>query len=169
MKLNCALTAEGITQDSRGAITAVGLFQNVLATATLPLTAKRAAVMLITGDSAELVPGKPVKFSICVRTPSGNNIYDNQGVAQIEPTLYPELPFGFNIAADIAFTISEYGKHVIRMTAKPDDDAEIASEIELYVVLPRNTPSDTLPLYPAYKDCQPLEEDTSRSDRNPGE
>lgn len=149
MKLSCALMAEGITQDSRGLITAVGLFQNVLATAALPVTAKRAAVMLITGDSADFVLGRPIKFSISVLTPSGSNIAENRGVTQIAPTLYPELPSGLNIAAEIAFTVSEYGKHVLRMVAEPDGEPEITSEIEFYVVLPRHASEDTAALYPA--------------------
>lgn len=148
MKIQWAIMAEGITQDARGAIAAVGLGQAVIVAPSLPTPAKRAIILVMNGDKSEFVPGRLVTFSVSVIGPSEKTLSVNGGQTPIGPIVWPDLPFGLNLASEVMFTASEYGRHVIKVTAQAGNDAELDTDVEFYVTHP-----------PAQDDRSALEQD----------
>ncbi len=136
MKLQWIIMAEGITQDARGAFTAVGIGQGVISTPVLPLQSKRAVIAVISGDHDELVPGRLVSFSISVFSPSDKPLNVNTVQAPVGPVIYPDLPVGLNLASEILFSTSEYGRHLVRVTAKIGEGRELTGEVEFHVAPP---------------------------------
>jgi hypothetical protein len=137
MKVEWALIAEGVTVDARGALAAVGLSQSVLATSVLPITVKRAVILLLTGPSDEFAPGRTVKFSFQVIAPSGEILSEHKGNIPMAANNFPELPTGITISAETGFTIKEYGRHLLEITAEPTGHSEMTSKLEFYVVQPQ--------------------------------
>lgn len=136
MNIQWVLMAEGITQDARGAVTAVGVCQTVLVAPTLPVQAKRAIVALITGENEEFVAGRQFSYSVSVADPSGRTLSALSGLGAIGPVPYPELPFGLNVASESVFTVIEYGRHVITLVVQAGDDPELTAEVNFYAAKP---------------------------------
>jgi hypothetical protein len=136
VKLQWALIAEGVTADARGAVTAVGVAQTVLVAPALPAQAKRAVVALITGENKEFVPGRQFTFSGSVTGPSGKTLSGLSGAGAIGPLPYPDLPAGLSVAAEAAFTVTEYGRHVIKLVVQVGDDPDLEAEMDFYVAKP---------------------------------
>jgi len=136
MKIQWALLAEGAIVDARGALAAVGLAQSVLIAPVLPMGARRAIILLLSGPSNEFVPGRPVKFSFHVVPPSGGALFEHKGSIPMASNNFPELPTGVNISAEAAFTIKEYGRHVINVSVEPSGHSEMNVELEFYVMKP---------------------------------
>lgn len=136
MKVQWALLAEGVTVDARGALAAVGLAQSVLIAPVLPMGAKRAIILSLSGPSNEFVPGKPVKFSFQVISPPGGVLFEHKGSIPMASNNFPELPTGVNISAEAAFIIKEYGRHVVNASVEPSGHSEMNVELEFYVMKP---------------------------------
>lgn len=136
MKVQWALLAEGATVDARGALAAVGLAQSVLIAPVLPMGAKRAIILSLSGPSSEFVPGRPVKFSFQVVSPSGGVLAEHKGSIPMPSNTFPEVPTGVNISAEAAFTIKEYGRHIVNVGVEPSGHSEMNVELEFYVMKP---------------------------------
>lgn len=143
MIVKWVIMAEGLTQDARGALTVVGLAQSLLATPNLPTATKRAVVMLLTGDSDEFIPGRPIKFKTSIEAPSGEMIFEHQGSVPMGPNNFPGLPSGVTIASDITFTAKEYGRYFIKMSAQPADHPRLEAGLHFYVVNPEDSYDDS--------------------------
>jgi hypothetical protein len=136
MRIQWALLAEGITQDARGALTAVGLAQSVLAAPALPVMIKRAVVILLSVSIEEYAPGDPVRFTFRVESPSGESIAAHDGTIQMIIPAFPDLPIGINLAAESVFTVKEYGRHVVRVAAQSGNNDKLEIDLEFYVTTP---------------------------------
>jgi hypothetical protein len=146
MRIQWALLAEGITQDARGALTAVGLAQSVLATPALPAIVKRAVIILLSGDNDDFTPGEPVRFTFRVEAPSGEVIAAHDGTVPMVQAGFPGFPTGINLAAESVFTVKEYGRYVIKLTAQPGRKAELNTDLDFYVTTP---PDGSIPGFAA--------------------
>jgi hypothetical protein len=163
MKIQWALMAEGITQDARGAVTAVGLAQAVLVVPAVPVQAKRAIVLLLSGESGEFIPGKPLRFRMSVTGPSDEDIARNEGGIPLASSLYPvELPGSAVIASETIFQVKEYGRHSVKLAVQIADQPELAAEVDFFVLRPSaitsedsNSVSAGLPQVSAGEGSQP--------------
>jgi len=136
VKIQWVIMAEGITTDARGALAAVGLGQSAIIVPAVPAQAKRAVIAQISGEKDELYPGLPVSFSVSVLDPSGKALSVNSGQVPIGPMPFPDMPLGLNLASEVMFMISNYGRHVIRVAAQVSDAPEMATEVEFYATQP---------------------------------
>jgi hypothetical protein len=149
MRVNWTIMAEGVTVDARGALTAVGLAQSVLSAPALPMMAKRAIVLLLSGTNDEFIPGQPVRFSFQIVAPSGEVLCEHKGSAPMAFSQFPEVPTGITISAEAPFTIKEYGRHLIKIATQPSGHPEMDAELEFFVMKPPGNsypqPADTEP------------------------
>jgi hypothetical protein len=141
VKIEWALMAEGITQDSRGAVTAVGLAQALLVVRTVPVVMKRAVVLLLSGEREEFIPGRPLHFRVSVTGPSGEKLVTHEGIVPMSGSLNPvDLPGAATIATETAFQVKEYGRHSVKLAVQSTDQPELIGKLDFFVVRP---PVDT--------------------------
>jgi hypothetical protein len=134
MKVEWILLAEGLGQDAKGAITAIGINQNVLASATLPAVTKRAAVAHLITDQAEVGAGGNLSIRFSVTSPSGKVITATTAQATIGPTRWPDLPVTFDFPVELVVTYTEYGRYYFEVTVQSGDSPETSGRTEFYVV-----------------------------------
>lgn len=137
MNIQWLLMAEAVTQDARGAMTAVGVSQTVLVAPELPIQAKRAVIALISAEQGEIGSGDKVAFSISVISPAGDVLSKNAGHADIQPPPWPDLPPSFNLASESVFTATDYGCYRIMVTVRVAENPELVSESSFWVIAPR--------------------------------
>ena len=134
MKVEWVLLAEGLGQDAKGAITAISINQNVLATATLPVTTKRAVVAHLITDQAEVEAGDKLTVRFSVTSPGGKVIAATTAQATIGPGQWPDLPVTFDFPVELVVTYNEYGTHFFEVAVQGGDSSETSGRIEFYVV-----------------------------------
>jgi hypothetical protein len=105
----------------------------------LAAQAKRAIVALITGENKEFVPGRQFTYSVSVTGPSGKTLSGLSGAGAVGPLAYPDLPAALSVAAEAVFTVTEYGKHVIKLVVQVGDDPELEAEVHFYAAKPPAT------------------------------
>ena len=109
MRLEWIILAEGLGADAKGALTVIGLNQNVLITPTLPATTKRAILAHFTENGAEAKPGEPIFFRVSFVSPSGKTISAQNGSAQFTLSRWPDIPAAIDLPAEMILNCSEYG------------------------------------------------------------
>jgi len=135
VRIKWAILAEGVTQDARGALAAIGVGQAVLSAAALPVQAKRAMIVLITGEKEEFAEGRHISFSASMIGPSGKTLAVQTGQMPLGPLPWPDLPFGLNLASELAFPATEYGRYEVRVSAQSGDE-DLSVEEEFFIVPP---------------------------------
>ncbi|WP_131740354.1 hypothetical protein [Actinomadura roseirufa] len=133
MKLEWLILAEGVAQDADGALTAVGLNQNILISSILPTVTKRAIIAHLSG----LQPGEELSFRFRVESPSGEVIAANAGRANLDgipPWADQGVEATFDIPAELQLEVRELGKHrfVVSMDSSTGQHAE--ADVPLYVI-----------------------------------
>lgn len=136
MKLEYILLAEGLGQDSKGAITAIGLNQNVFATASFPATTKRAVIAHLVHDGKPLQPGDKITLRFTVTSPSGKMIAAQTAQATVGQIAWPDLPVTSDLPAEMLLTLNEYGTYRFEVAVQMPDGEEMTGQIEFYVVVP---------------------------------
>lgn len=139
MKLGWIVLAEGIGADAKGALTAIGLNQNILNTSGLPALTKRAVIAHFIGEDA---PGVgEISATFTVTSPSGNVIFANTVAMKVsgEAPPYPDLPISLDIPADMVLPVSEYGEHRIGISANFPDGSIAEGSVVLYVFPPQGS------------------------------
>jgi hypothetical protein len=152
MKIGWVLLAEGIGQDSRAVLTAIGLNQNVLATPTLPTVTKRAIVAHVVSDTEPLKLGDKLNITFNIMSPRGKIITAQSGQVTIGKVPWPDLPVSIDLPVELVFNVSEYGTYLIGATVQVADGPETIERIEFYVVnapSPDSTESITVPAWAA--------------------
>src|SRR5579859_3083663 len=134
MKIGWMLLAEGIGQDSRAVLTAIGLNQNVLATPTLPTVTKRAIIVHIISDAEPLKVGYKLNVTFNITNPHGKIITAQNGQITIGKVPWPDLPVSFDMPVELIFNVSEYGTYLIGAAVQVADGPEMSEQIEFYVV-----------------------------------
>lgn len=152
MKIGWVLLAEGIGQDARAVLTAIGLNQNVLATTALPIVTKRAIIVHIVADKDALKLGDRFNVTFNVTSPSGKIITAQSGQVTVGKVSWPDLPVSFDLPVELVLNVSEYGTYLIEATVQVADGPEMSEHIEFYVVNapdPASVESRTAPAWAA--------------------
>lgn len=140
MRLEWMLLAEGLGQDSRGAVTAIGLNQNILLTPTLPVQTKRAIVLHLVDDHSAIKPGDKLVFRVSFVSPSGKVINAITSQASLTPGPWSDLPFTVDVPAEMTLLCSEYGTYEINAEVDSPAGETIGSQVALYVREPISAP-----------------------------
>lgn len=150
MKVEWILLAEGLGQDAKGAITVIGLNQNVLGAPSLPVTTKRAVVAHFVADKGSLAPGDKLTLRFSVTSPSGKVIAAQTAQATIGQLPWPDLPASSDLPVELGLTFYEYGTHRFEVAVQTADGQEVTGQIDFYVVTPTDAigtsePTDAAP------------------------
>jgi hypothetical protein len=134
VKIEWVILAEGLGQDAKGALTIIGLNQNVLATPTLPAPTKRAVVSHVVAEQGEVKAGDSLSLRFNVISPSGKVIAANTVQGAIGPFPWPELPLFLDFPAELVISFNEYGTHRFEVTAQIGEADESVGHAEFYVL-----------------------------------
>jgi hypothetical protein len=115
VKIEWVLLAEGLTQDARGAITVVGLNQNIQVTDVLPAQTKRVILVHIGASEGEFKGDEVVDlaFRFWVRSPSGEivSVHTIQTSSEIKSEV--KISPSVDIPIQIGMALTEYGTYEI--------------------------------------------------------
>ena len=136
MKLDWILLAEGLGQDAKGAFTAIGLNQNVLAAPSLPVATKRAMIVHLVADKGDLQPGDQLTLRFSVASPSGQIIAAQTAQAAVGTLQWPELPITSDFPVEMLLNFSEYGTHRFEVAIQVAGREEMRDGVDFYVVAP---------------------------------
>jgi hypothetical protein len=136
MKLEWILLAEGIGQDARGAITMIGLNQNVLVAPALPALTKRALMAHLVDDDQPLKEGDVINFKLKAVSPTDEVISVQSGQGVIAPTIWPDLPHMLDFPMEMILNCQEYGTYRIEFEMKFPDGKTSQETVSLYVRQP---------------------------------
>ena len=136
MKIEWIILAEGLGTASNGAVTAIGVNQNLIVTPSLPATTKRAILAHVTADEGTLA-GFEFGVSITVLGPSGQAIVTQTGMAKAGTPLRPDLPVSVDVFTEFPVTLQEYGTHVVQVRVSALDGAEEMGGVNFYVLAPQ--------------------------------
>lgn len=137
MKIEWLILAEGLGQDSKGAITAIGLNQNVLIAPTFPSTTKRAVVAHLVYDIKDLKPGDKLNLYFSATSPSGKVVAAQSAQAAVGEPKWSDLPATADMPAEMLLTLHEYGTHRIEVSVQSSDNEEATTAgLDFYVVKP---------------------------------
>jgi hypothetical protein len=136
MKIEWILLAEGLGQDAKGAITAIGLNQNVLVAQTLPASTKRAIVAHLIACEGTPSPGDAISLRFGVSNPDGQVIAAQTAQAIVGPSLWPDLHPGLDFPVELVLTFHQYGVHKFELAVQAPEGPEIKKQLDFYVVRP---------------------------------
>jgi hypothetical protein len=131
MNIEWMLLAEGVTQDARGALTAVGLNQNVFAADEFPAHTKRAVVTRLSGLSEDT----RLSFRYAVTTPSGRTLTAQGNDIELGKRRVASLPASLDLPGEFVVSVSEYGEHRIEFEATDHASGQtVVQYVPIYVV-----------------------------------
>lgn len=136
MRLDWMILAEGLGQDSRGAITIIGVNQNVFETPLLPGVTKRAVLVHFVDDDRDLKIGDQLNFRVRVVSPSEEVINAQGAQATVGPSRWPDLPLSIDFPIEIVMNCPEYGSYRIELDAQFPEGVTLKGSVILYVVEP---------------------------------
>lgn len=139
MKISWVLLAEGMTIDGRGAVTAVGIGQQIFVAPSLPTTTKRAIVIHIVEESGLMKPNSSFNFAIRVTDPKGNVVVAQTASVAVGHIPWPTLPITTVLPLELALNLSEYGAYRFDVQVQPPDGAEPSDgSVEMHVARPED-------------------------------
>lgn len=141
MKMDWVIIAEGVGSDAGGALTAIGVDQNVLIAPALPTRTKRAVIVHLVEGDRPVTPGTSLQFTITVTSPNGKVVSAQSGEAQLGPRLYVDLPGTVTIPVEFQLPVSEYGSYTITATVDEARSEQLSGSTTLYVVEKRPQPA----------------------------
>lgn len=127
------ILAEGLGQDSRGAITIIGVNQNVLEASSLPAVTKRAVLVHFVDDDHDLKIGDQLNFRIKVVSPSEEVINAQAAQANVGASRWPDLPLAIDFPIEIILNCPEYGSYRIELDAQFPEGVAFKESVVLYV------------------------------------
>jgi hypothetical protein len=136
VKIEWIILAEGLGTASNGAVTAIGVNQNMIAIPSLPATTKRAVMAHVTADDGTLA-GFELGVSITVLGPSGQALVTQTGIAKGGTPLWPDLPVSVDIFTEFHVPLQEYGTHVVQVRISALDGDEEMGDVNFYVFAPQ--------------------------------
>ena len=136
MKLDWIIIAEGIGRDAKGALTLIGLNQNVFVAPTLPAVTKRAVVAHFVDDGDTPKSGDILSFKLSVISPSGETVSAQQGQAAIGQALWPDPTPTFDLPAEITINCAEYGSYRLEVEVQFGASQGSGGSVNLYVKEP---------------------------------
>ncbi|WP_162834316.1 hypothetical protein [Amycolatopsis circi] len=133
MRIKWILLCEGFGLDSKGALTAIGLNQNVVASETLPVQTKRAIIIRLIDENEPAYQGV-MTISFSVISPTGKVVSANTANVSIGPKKFSDLPGTGEIPAELILNLSEYGTYRVSAEIRLEDDRVETVAEYLYVV-----------------------------------
>jgi hypothetical protein len=141
VKLEWILLAEGVGAAANGALTAIGLNQNVLIAPRFPALTKRAVIAHF--SSSKPFEDGELTVSFSVTSPTGKVVSANTAKINLSGGIiaWPDLPAAFDVPVELVIPVSEYGEHCITISASFPDGSKGDGTLALYVVpgLPTET------------------------------
>jgi len=136
MKLDWIILAEGFGTSANGAVTAIGLNQQVIIAPTLPTTTKR-GVLAHFSDSSDSLAGQELDVTIAVSDPDSQPLITQTAPARMNAELqWPDLPKGLDIYLEIPLRLSKYGSYEISLSVKQPNTEPITGVVPFYVKMP---------------------------------
>lgn len=129
MKIEWALQAEGLGQDARGALTIIGVNQNVLTVNSLPARTKRAIVLHV----IEVEAGESLSLSVSVKDPDGVVVLAQSADMTLGEFLYTDIPAAFDVPAEMAISVEKWGTYTFEAVVQGRSGGTGAATLPLYV------------------------------------
>lgn len=136
MRFEWVLQAEATAMDARGALTAIGIEQNVSVVEQLPALMSRSIIACLAIDAED--EGTSVKLQAELVRPSGDSETVFTGILNLGPKPWPDLPGRAVIQMPIAFEAREVGTHTVNVEASQidaDEDGDFLA-VAIHVVNP---------------------------------
>jgi|HubBroStandDraft_1064217.scaffolds.fasta_scaffold114521_1 hypothetical protein len=139
MNIGWVLLAEGVAIDARGAVAAVGLSQNILPAASLPIATKRAVVAHLVEEPGIMQSNSKFTISIQVTSPGNQVIVAQTASVAIGHIPWPSLPATTDLPLEMALSLAEYGTYRFDVQVQPPGGGDPATgSVEMFVVRPED-------------------------------
>lgn len=147
MKFNWLILCEGFGTGAQGALTVIGLNQNVLiAHAGVPTSTKRAVVGHLTGDE-HLKEGDEITFNLKFYAPNEKVVQEQQGFLKIGGgTPWHGLSRSLDLPLELMLKVATLGTYRIAMVVTSPDGSEMEKSVDLHVVDPKEQLAADSPL-----------------------
>jgi hypothetical protein len=132
MKIEWIILAEGAVNDSRGALTAVGLNQNVFAPTSLPASTKRALIIHL----VDVEPSSTIALNFSVKDPDGTIIAAQSNTMNVGDAKFQDLPLTTDVVVEAMFAFKTSGTHLVDVEIASADLVSDSKAIEIYVRKP---------------------------------
>ncbi len=132
MIIKWLILAEGVGTDSKNAITAIGLNQNVIAAPDLPVTTKRAVIARL--EDVDDMKGESLSVTFSVLNPSGRVISGQTASVTLSEKRWPDIPGALDIPGEFVVNLIDYGPHLIRIEVNSPKTDPVTDQVALYVV-----------------------------------
>jgi hypothetical protein len=127
------ILAEGFGTASNGAVTAIGINQQVIIAPSLPITTKRGVLARFIDDSGTLA-GQELEVTLTINDPAGRALLTQTAPARmVERPAWPELPSGVDVFLEIPLRLSDYGSYEVSLSLKPPNEDPVVGQVSFYV------------------------------------
>jgi hypothetical protein len=134
VNLDWIILAEGFGTASNGAVTAIGVNQQVIITPSLPITTKRGVLAHFVDSNGTVAGGRELEVTLTVTDPSGKTLLTQTAPVRTNADRpWPELPSGVDVVLEIPLRLSEYGSYEISLSLKPPSGEPIRGHVPFYV------------------------------------
>lgn len=135
MKIEWTILAEGLGTSANGAVTAIGLNQNLIVTPTLPVMTKRAVLAHLIAEDDGLTNSE-LGISVRVLSPVGQVLAAQTGAGIIGIPPWPDLPAAFDLFAEFPLRLADYGNYVVEVDVTGADGISMKGQASFYVRSP---------------------------------
>jgi hypothetical protein len=133
VKLEWIILAEGFGTASNGAVTAIGINQQVIIAPVLPTTTKRGVIAHFVDAGAELGT-QELEVTLTVSDPGGRPLLANTVPARMNPVPeWPGIPPGLDIFLEIPLRLSEYGAYEVTLSLRFKEQGSVSGSVPFYV------------------------------------
>jgi hypothetical protein len=133
VRIQGVVIAEGFVADSRGALTAVGIFQNIVFASELPMQTKRGVLAVLQADPDEVQRELPVRFTVSLTSPSGKVLSAQTNQGRIGPTPWSDLPYAATLLSESIIMLTEYGRHTFEVSIEVDASDPLRATAAFFV------------------------------------
>jgi hypothetical protein len=132
MKIEWTILAEGLGTAANGAVTAIGLNQNLILTPTLPVMTKRAVLAHLTAEDGALAEAE-LGIAVRVLSPVGQVLAALTTLGKVGPQPWPDLPVSFDLYTELPLRLTDYGTYVVEVDVTGPEGASAKSQTNFYV------------------------------------
>jgi hypothetical protein len=143
--------AEGSTNDARGALTLVGVGQNVMAAVEFPHREQRVLIVTVLDeDGTDLGQDATFGMTFDITAPSGRVLIANHQTlttaqASNPAGIPPDIPArGIQLVWNLNLEVTEYGPHTVRVEIEIPGQEPLSRTRKIYVVAPPGSSPESL-------------------------
>jgi hypothetical protein len=136
MKIEWVILAEGFGSASNGAVTAIGVNQNLIIAPSLPVTTKRGIMVHLVADDDSLADAE-LELAVSILNPSGKTLVAQASSMRTAVPQWPDLPVTFDIFAEFPLRLSEYGSYTIDISVSAPHGEQATGTTSLHVRPPQ--------------------------------